>query len=103
MVIPSLELHVPRDALSLQAFFVPVGSVRLELWDIYGSFLHHQIENYEPYALFADSGGKYNAGPTGIPLRDNILKATVYSEKGAKGDILKYNVIRFNVIDASSY
>jgi hypothetical protein len=56
MVIPSLELHhVPSDALSIWASFVPVGSVRLELWDMDGSCLHCQIENYEPYALFADS------------------------------------------------
>jgi hypothetical protein len=43
----TIELHVPRDALSIQAFFVPAGSVRLELlWDVDGSLVHHQIENY---------------------------------------------------------
>jgi len=60
---------------------VPAGSGRLELWDVDGSLVQRQTENYEPYAFLGDSGEKYNAGPTGIPLRDNILKASVYSEK----------------------
>jgi|Transcript_17005 hypothetical protein len=77
----TIELYGPRDSLSIRAFFVPAGSGRLELWDVDGSLVQRQTENYEPYAFLGDSGEKYNAGPTGIPLRDNILKASVYSEK----------------------
>lgn len=88
--------ELPRDALSIRAFFVPAASVKIELWDDEQKPVHRQIENIEPYALFGHSGGKYTPGS--IPLGDNSLTATVYSEKDAEGSVLDVDTIRFNVI-----
>ncbi len=59
----------------------PVGSVKMT---ISGDFTHTQKENYEPYALFGNSGSNYYGNILG--LGTYTLTATPYSEKDYGGE-----------------
>lgn len=90
------DRKITLSAEAINSDTANIGSVKLEL---NGQYV--RVENVEPYALFGDINGDFNAGK---PLEDgtHFATLTVYSGKDGKGSVLEQVTVSFEVGDYES-
>ncbi len=88
-------------SIVVQATGIDVGSVALD----YQDGLWRQLENLEPYALFGDARGDYNASKIGALFPDSgeyTLDVTIFSGGRGTGAVVERHSLRFAVNDPAA-